>query len=117
MQLLSQCLVCVCVCVCDVVSGVLLAYFFSQAWLRENFVHSRNMKTVLEVRRQLQGICQRNEIQVTSLPKATSQSVRMALLRGLFMNVAEAQDSGYRTVGAGGGSDGVMTWVSVLHPF
>ena len=71
---------------------------FFQAWSRENFIHSRNMKTVLEVRRQLQGICERNQIHVTSSPKTSSQSIRMALLRGLFMNVAEAQDSCYRTV-------------------
>ena len=78
-------------------------FFFFQAWSRENFIHSRNMKTVLEVRRQLQGICERNQILVTSSSKTSSQSIRMALLRGLFMNVAEAQDSCYRTVCADGG--------------
>ena len=69
------------------------------------------MKTVLEVRRQLQGICQRNQIKVTSSSQTSSQSVRMALLRGLFMNVAEVQDSCYRTVCAGAGG-GVMVCLS-----
>lgn len=68
--------------------------------MRENFIHSRNMKTVLEVRRQLQDICLHNQIRLTSSPQTSSREIRMALLQGLFMNVAEVHDSCYRTVSA-----------------
>ena len=75
-----------------------------QAWCKENFIHVRHMKIVLDVRQQLGELCERLGIPPASGGRECSGSVRMALLGGLFVNVAEHVGGGkYRTVSQAGG--------------
>lgn len=77
-------------------------FFFSlkQAWCRENFIHTRNMHKVLDVRKQLLELCARVKVEVNSFSgRECSDPVRKSLLGGLFTNVAEHTGEGkYRTV-------------------
>lgn len=62
-------------------------------WCRENFVNSRNMGLVLEVRAQLRDICIKMNMKLeSSLSDLTN--VRRCLAHGLFMNAAELQPDG-----------------------
>ena len=57
------------------------------------------MKTVVDTRRQLSELCERVGVVVSSGGAECSQSLRKALLGGLFMNVAEHIGEGkYKTV-------------------
>ena len=77
---------CVCVCVSPL-----------QGWCTDNFIHSRNMRTVLDIRRQLRELCQREEVRLTS--SLNTEPIMRALLSGLFTNLAEHVGEGrYQTV-------------------
>ena len=73
--------------------------FHFQAWCKENFIHIRNMNTVLSVRQQLCDLCERVGVAITSYGAECSEPLRKALLGGLFTNVAEHRGEGrYHTV-------------------
>ena len=58
------------------------------------------MATVVDIRRQLSELCERVGVVITSGGAECSESVRRALLTGLFVNVAEHVGEGkYKTVG------------------
>ena len=70
-----------------------------QAWCRENFIHTRNMKTVMDTRRQLSELCERVGVAMASGGAECGLALRHALLGGLFLNVAEHMGEGkYKTV-------------------
>ncbi|RXN28687.1 ATP-dependent RNA helicase DHX33 [Labeo rohita] len=62
-------------------------------WCRENFVNSRNMGLVLEVRAQLRDICIKMNMKLES-SLSELVNVRRCLAHGLFMNAAELQPDG-----------------------
>ena len=75
--------------------ALLLAHW--QEWCHDNFINTRSMATVVEVRKQLKDLCLR-----LGLPMASSKSgedLRRCLLSGLFMNTAQHAGEGkYKTV-------------------
>ncbi|XP_036845498.1 ATP-dependent RNA helicase DHX33 [Oncorhynchus mykiss] len=68
----------------------------NKEWCRENFVNSRNMSMVGEVRAQLREICLKLSMKLESCGSDTG-SVRRCLAHGLFMNAAELQPDGSYT--------------------
>ena len=79
------------------------------------------MKIVLDIRQQLVELCVRLGVASTSGGADCSQNLRKALLRGLFVNVAEHAGEGkYRTVsdvwvkGREGGKEGGMDQVCYM---
>lgn len=76
-----------------------LVCYATQAWCHDNFIHIRNMSTVLDVRRQLCELCQREGVRLCSGGADCGEAVRQALIGGLFTNVAEHIGEGkYLTV-------------------
>ena len=71
-----------------------------QEWCQDNFINTRSMATVVEVRKQLKDLSLR-----LGLPMASSKSgedLRRCLLSGLFMNTAQHAGEGkYKTVSGG----------------
>ncbi|XP_042165085.1 ATP-dependent RNA helicase DHX33 [Oncorhynchus tshawytscha] len=68
----------------------------NKEWCRENFVNSRNMSMVGEVRAQLREICLKLSMKLESCGSDTG-SVRRCLAHGLFVNAAELQPDGSYT--------------------
>uniref|UniRef100_A0A8C7I6C3 ATP-dependent RNA helicase DHX33 n=1 Tax=Oncorhynchus kisutch TaxID=8019 RepID=A0A8C7I6C3_ONCKI len=68
----------------------------NKEWCRENFVNSRNMGMVGEVRAQLREICLKLSMKLESCGSDTG-SVRRCLAHGLFVNAAELQPDGSYT--------------------
>ncbi|XP_071950560.1 ATP-dependent RNA helicase DHX33-like [Antedon mediterranea] len=67
-------------------------------WCHENFVNSRSMKQVEDIRKQLRDLCVRENIPRSTCGKDTT-SIRKCLTVGLFMNSAELQRDGtYKTL-------------------
>lgn len=70
----------------------------NQEWLRENFIHSKNMKIVKDVRKQLLQTWERTKIKMSSCGGRTEE-VRRCLFSGLENNVAIlSRDGSYRTL-------------------
>jgi pre-mRNA-splicing factor ATP-dependent RNA helicase DHX16 len=70
-------------------------------WCYENFVQVRSMKRAREIREQLEGLCERVEIDATAaLPNADDfNPILKAITAGFFYNVAKLGRSGdYQTV-------------------
>ncbi|XP_046876499.1 ATP-dependent RNA helicase DHX33 isoform X1 [Hypomesus transpacificus] len=65
----------------------------NKEWCRENFVNSRNMGLVGEVRAQLREICLKLGLKLESCGADTG-SVRRCLAHGMFVNAAELQLDG-----------------------
>ncbi|XP_051750569.1 ATP-dependent RNA helicase DHX33-like [Ctenopharyngodon idella] len=65
----------------------------NKEWCRENFVNSRNMGLVLEVRAQLRDICIKMNMKLES-SLSDLANVRRCLAHGLFMSAAELQLDG-----------------------
>ncbi|XP_048042754.1 ATP-dependent RNA helicase DHX33 [Megalobrama amblycephala] len=65
----------------------------NKEWCRENFVNSRNMGLVLEVRAQLRDICIKMNMKLDS-SLSDLVNVRRCLAHGLFMSAAELQLDG-----------------------
>ncbi|XP_041949777.1 ATP-dependent RNA helicase DHX33 isoform X1 [Alosa sapidissima] len=65
----------------------------NKEWCRENFVNSRNMGLVGEVRAQLRDICIKLGLKLES-SQADLSNVRRCLAHGLFTNAAELQPDG-----------------------
>ncbi|KAJ7997354.1 hypothetical protein DPEC_G00228110 [Dallia pectoralis] len=68
----------------------------NKEWCRENFVNSRNMSMVGEVRSQLRDICLKLGVKLESCGPDTGK-VRRCLAHGLFVNAAELQPDGSYT--------------------
>ncbi|KAM5273954.1 ATP-dependent RNA helicase DHX33 [Ctenodactylus gundi] len=62
-------------------------------WCKENFVNSKNMMLVAEVRAQLREICSKMSVPITS-SRGDMESVRRCLAHSLFMSTAELQPDG-----------------------
>ncbi|KAG8587357.1 hypothetical protein GDO81_005643 [Engystomops pustulosus] len=70
----------------------------NKEWCRENFINSRNMMMVLEVRAQLRDICIKMSMPIES-SRTDTRNIRQCLAHGMFMNAAELQPDGtYTTV-------------------
>ncbi|XP_059828909.1 ATP-dependent RNA helicase DHX33 [Hypanus sabinus] len=67
-------------------------------WCRENFVNSRNMMMVAEVRHQLRDICVKFGVRLES-SRSDTCNIRRCLAHSLFLNAAELQlDGTYLTL-------------------
>ena len=73
----------------------------SNEWCRKNFVNGRTMRTVVDTRGQLRGLCARLGLDMASGHGDTTL-IRKALLSGLFRHVAVMQPSGAYRVAATG---------------
>uniref|UniRef100_A0A8C9P3N5 RNA helicase n=1 Tax=Spermophilus dauricus TaxID=99837 RepID=A0A8C9P3N5_SPEDA len=62
-------------------------------WCKENFVNSKNMLLVVEVRAQLREICLKMSMPVMS-SRGDMESIRRCLAHSLFMSTAELQPDG-----------------------
>lgn len=69
-----------------------------RSWCHENFINMRNILHAREIRNQLEEICKKCDLTVSSCGSQMDQ-LRKCLLTGLFMNVAELhRDRQYVTV-------------------
>ncbi|KAG3270101.1 DEAH-box helicase 33, transcript variant X2 [Ictidomys tridecemlineatus] len=66
---------------------------FAKDWCKENFVNSKNMLLVAEVRAQLREICLKMSMPVMS-SRGDMESIRRCLAHSLFMSTAELQPDG-----------------------
>lgn len=64
-----------------------------EEWCRENFINARSLKKAGEVRNQLQTLCHRHEVAITSCGDDLD-CLRKCLAAGLFLHVALRGDSG-----------------------
>lgn len=73
---------------------------YSQAWCFENYVQLRSMKRARDIREQLEGLCERVEIDLTlSCGDEDFDPVLKAITSGFFYNVAKLGRTGeYQTV-------------------
>ncbi|XP_071838342.1 ATP-dependent RNA helicase DHX33-like [Apostichopus japonicus] len=65
----------------------------NKKWCFENFIHSRNMKQAIEVRKQLRELCVKAKLPFQSCGHDTA-AIRKCLVQGMFMNTAELQVDG-----------------------
>ncbi|CAH0481738.1 unnamed protein product [Peronospora belbahrii] len=71
---------------------------YSTQWTYENFVIMRSLKTARDVREQLEGLCDRVEMERTS-NRSDHEPIRKAICAGYFYNTAKLDSSGhYKTV-------------------
>ncbi|ORX41484.1 hypothetical protein BCR36DRAFT_180815 [Piromyces finnis] len=71
-------------------------------WCYENFINIRNMKHVLDVRKQLIQFCERLKIDVTASCGHDHEVILKCLLSGFFQNTALRQlDGSYRAIVSG----------------
>jgi pre-mRNA-splicing factor ATP-dependent RNA helicase DHX16 len=71
---------------------------YSSQWCYENFIQYRSMKRARDIRDQLEGLCDRVEIPLTSNPHET-QNIRKAVTAGYFYHTARMSKGGhYKTV-------------------
>ncbi|CAG8626402.1 478_t:CDS:2 [Paraglomus occultum] len=67
-------------------------------WCKQHFINTRNMRQVLEIRRQLKQLCDRMNIPSTSCGSDYDQLIKCLLL-GFFRNTALLQpDNTYKTI-------------------
>jgi pre-mRNA-splicing factor ATP-dependent RNA helicase DHX16 len=72
---------------------------FNAAWCVENYVQVRNMKKARDIRDQLQGLCERVEIDHTVSNMDDTDATLKAVTAGYFYNVAKLGRTGeYQTV-------------------
>ncbi|NXT79966.1 DHX33 helicase, partial [Zapornia atra] len=70
----------------------------NKGWCKDNFVNSRNMMLVSDIRAQLRDICVKLSLEIKS-SRLDTGNIRRCLAHSLFMNAAELQPDGtYRTV-------------------
>ncbi|XP_061754250.1 ATP-dependent RNA helicase DHX33 isoform X1 [Nerophis ophidion] len=65
----------------------------NKEWCRENFVNSRNMSLVKDVRAQLREICLKLNLKLESCGADTGK-IRQCIAHGMFINAAELQPDG-----------------------
>ena len=61
---------------------------------KQHFIHMRNLLFVVEIRKQLMDLCRNNNLPIQTCGQNTD-SVRQALSRGLFTNVAKLTREGH----------------------
>uniref|UniRef100_H0WIZ4 ATP-dependent RNA helicase DHX33 n=1 Tax=Otolemur garnettii TaxID=30611 RepID=H0WIZ4_OTOGA len=67
----------------------------NKEWCKENFVNSKNMTLVTEVRAQLRDICLKKQMSMPILSsRGDMESIRRCLAHSLFMSTAELQPDG-----------------------
>jgi pre-mRNA-splicing factor ATP-dependent RNA helicase DHX16 len=74
---------------------------FNQTWCFENFVQVKSMKKARDIREQLEGLCDRVEVDKTvSTPPETDMDIILkAITSGFFYNIAKLSRTGdYQTV-------------------
>lgn len=72
---------------------------FNPAWCFENFVQVKNIKKARDIREQLEGLCERVEIDQTVSNFEDIDSILKAITAGFFYNVARLGRTGdYQTV-------------------
>eukprot|EP00956_Cyclotella_meneghiniana_P006339 scaffold8311_cov63-Cyclotella_meneghiniana.AAC.9 len=72
---------------------------FSPTWCFENFVQIRNMRKARDVREQLEGLCERVEVDHTISDPDNIEAILKAITAGFFYNTARLSKSGdYETV-------------------
>ena len=70
---------------------------YSQQWCFENFCQLRSMKRARDIREQVEGLCERTEVELTS--SSDQNKICKAITAGFFYHVASLQRQGhYRTV-------------------
>ena len=70
---------------------------FSTQWCFENFIQHRSMTRARDIRDQLENLCERVEVELSS--SDDSDSIRKAITSGFFYHTARLQKNGsYRTV-------------------
>ncbi|KAK2146555.1 hypothetical protein LSH36_600g01084 [Paralvinella palmiformis] len=70
----------------------------NKQWCHDNFLNGRNLRTAVDVKKQLKEICTRQQLPVESCGQDTT-AIRKCLCAGFFMNAAELQKEGqYVTV-------------------
>ena len=71
---------------------------YSTQWCFENFIQVRSMRKARDIREQVEALCERVELEVTSDPQATD-GVAKAVTAGYFYHTAQLQKTlDYRTV-------------------
>jgi pre-mRNA-splicing factor ATP-dependent RNA helicase DHX16 len=71
---------------------------FSTQWCYENYLQVRNLNKARDVREQLEGLCERVEVEKLSNPH-DCDAICKAIASGYFYNVAKlAQNGEYRTI-------------------
>eukprot|EP01040_Poterioochromonas_malhamensis_P002884 gene2884-3068_t len=71
---------------------------YSTQWCYENYLQVRNLNKARDIREQLDGLCERVEVEKTSNPHDV-ENICKALTCGFFYNVAKfSHDSEYKTV-------------------
>lgn len=68
---------------------------YSTQWTYENFVIMRALKTARDVRDQLEGLCDRVEIDTTLSAGTNHEKIRKAICAGFFYHTAKLDASGY----------------------
>jgi len=72
---------------------------YSNQWCFENYVQVRSMRKARDIREQLEGLCERVEIDCTVSNPDDTDSILKAILSGFFYNTAKLGRSGeYQTV-------------------
>uniref|UniRef100_A0A7S4IG90 RNA helicase n=1 Tax=Vannella robusta TaxID=1487602 RepID=A0A7S4IG90_9EUKA len=70
---------------------------FSTQWCFENFIQHRSMTRARDIRDQLEGLCERVEVEITS--SIDSEPIRKAITSGFFYHTGRLQKNGsYKTV-------------------
>ena len=67
---------------------------FSQIWAKENFIQYRSLKRARDVREQLENLCQRVEVSVSSVGATDLVPIQKALTAGFFPQVARLRRDG-----------------------
>jgi pre-mRNA-splicing factor ATP-dependent RNA helicase DHX16 len=67
---------------------------YSVQWCYENFVQIRSLKRAQDIREQLDGLCERVEVEKCSNVQ-DPEMIRKAMCAGYFYNVAHLEKSGY----------------------
>lgn len=71
---------------------------YSTQWCYENYLQVRNLNKARDIREQLEGLCDRVEVEVSSNPQDI-EGISKALTSGFFYNVSKfSKNSEYRTV-------------------
>lgn len=71
---------------------------YSTQWCYENYVQVRSMNKARDVREQLEGLCERVELELTSSPNDVD-AVCKAITAGFFYNIARTTKTGeYKTI-------------------
>jgi pre-mRNA-splicing factor ATP-dependent RNA helicase DHX16 len=74
---------------------------YNQTWCFENFVQVKSMKKARDIREQLEGLCERVEIDhnVSTRPDQDMDAILKAITSGFFYNIARLSRTGdYQTV-------------------